>query len=215
MEHPWMAHLDDRVMKLKRTTSCLNKIYADPKLDCQLPRKGSVSGSVLKHAICSLERALATQGPLVFKIGYTHCPHFRFHNPVFGYACDPYQKWETMVAVFVSSEPTGPSFLEAALIQQYKGHLHFDIVLYLFFFWLGTENTFIHVHGYQSQPFLIYDMLWSLHMYIPALPCALGSEESQVAATSAMEVKQCRKLLKDHISPILCFNHSSVQAMLG
>ena len=154
MEHPWMAHLDDRVMKLKRTTSCLNKIYADPKLDCQLPRKGSVSGSVLKHAICSLERALATQGPLVFKIGYTHCPNFRVHNPVFGYACDPYQKWETMVAVFVSSEPTGPSFLEAALIQQYKGHLHFDIVLYLFFFWLGTETPLYMCMATSRNPSL-------------------------------------------------------------
>ncbi|CAK9106713.1 unnamed protein product [Durusdinium trenchii] len=57
---------------------------------------------------------------MVFKIGFTHCPHSRLRNPVFGYLGE-LQKWERMVIVFASSEAVGPAFLEAALIQKYKG----------------------------------------------------------------------------------------------
>ena len=94
-------------------------------LECQLPKKGSMSGMIVKHAFATLDKTLAQHGPMVFKIGFTHCPHSRLRNPVFGYLGE-LQKWERMVIVFASSEAVGPAFLEAALIQKYKGCLHYN-----------------------------------------------------------------------------------------
>ena len=46
---------------------------------------------------------------------------------MYGYASDPFQKWEKLVVLYASTEPIGPSFLESALIQKYKGALFLSI----------------------------------------------------------------------------------------
>ncbi|CAE7815448.1 nipblb, partial [Symbiodinium necroappetens] len=57
---------------------------------------------------------------MVYKIGYSYDPHNRFFNRSFGYVHER-QKWEKMIVVYVSHETLGPAFLEAALIQRFKG----------------------------------------------------------------------------------------------
>ena len=116
------AHIDDSVWKLQRSPECFAALLADPQLECQLPKKSSLTtGAVLKHAIETFNKCLQRHGPMVFKIGFTADPRLRFRNPKWGYAFDPYQRWRTMVVLYASSESTGPSFLEAAMIEKFKG----------------------------------------------------------------------------------------------
>ena len=74
------------------------------------------------HAYKVMDQTLEKFGPMVYKIGFTHCPYTRFYNSKFGYVNDR-QRWESMVVVFASHEAIGPAFVEAALIQRYKGFL--------------------------------------------------------------------------------------------
>ena len=116
--------LDHRLWELERSAECFEKILADPKLQLQLPKSGCLPGTAMKHSIDLAERTIQQQWPVVYKIGFTHCPHTRFHNSKFGYAVDMHQQWQTMVILFASHESVGPSFVEAALIQKFKGTLH-------------------------------------------------------------------------------------------
>ena len=113
-----------RLWELERSAECFEKILADPKLQLQLPKSGCLPGTAMKHSIDLAERTIQQQWPVVYKIGFTHCPHTRFHNSKFGYAVDMHQQWQTMVILFASHESVGPSFVEAALIQKFKGTLH-------------------------------------------------------------------------------------------
>lgn len=123
---PWKAldlTIDEAIWKLDRAQDCFQKILEDPQLEFQLPKKHSVTGVILKHAIETIEKKLSKYGPMVYKIGFTSDPQSRFRNPKWGYAHDPYQKWECMVLLHASYESIGPSFLESCLIEKYKGSL--------------------------------------------------------------------------------------------
>ena len=109
---------------LDRAASCFRQIQDQCKyIECALPKNGALAGEVVTHAFKILDKKLAVAAPMVYKIGFTHCPVARFFNPKFGYHHDPHQKWEKMIVVFASHEAVGPAFLEAALIQRYKGRL--------------------------------------------------------------------------------------------
>lgn len=115
--------VDEKILALERTRDCFTKILEDSQLVCQLPRKSStgLAGSVLKHVFSTVQSILDKEWPAVFKVGITHDPHFRFRNRKFGYAHDRHQRWQCMVVLFASSEALGPAYVEAALIQKYKG----------------------------------------------------------------------------------------------
>ena len=104
--------LDESLRKLDRTAECFRKISSDPKLELRIPRKGCLPGLIVKHVFEVVAKILEQQSPVVFKFGFTHCPHFRFRNTKFGYAVDPHQKWQVMCILFASHESTGPAFLE-------------------------------------------------------------------------------------------------------
>ena len=55
---------------------------------------------------------------------------FRFRNSKYGYCYDRYQKWEQLVVLHTSVEPIGPSYLEAELIEKYRGIL--DVLNYTY-----------------------------------------------------------------------------------
>lgn len=131
MPIPLTLELDEKVLQLSRTSECFHKIYADPQLELQLPRKGAKSGHIVRHAIAVVQKTLDKWGPMVFKCGFTHCPSTRWRNRKFGYAVDRYQKWEQMIILYVSHESAGPSFLESCLIQTFKSS---SILLQLSFF---------------------------------------------------------------------------------
>lgn len=85
-----------------------------------LPRLHSSSGNALKHCSCVLEKLMATQAPVAFKIGFTHNPDWRWGNKLYGYRHCKKMKWSTMILMYVANEPFGPSMLEAALIDKFE-----------------------------------------------------------------------------------------------
>ena len=117
----WKDVLDPGILALPRTPACFEAIEGDCMLDYDLPRKpGMLPGQIMKHCIGTLDRMLEAQKPCIYKVGFTHNPHWRMHNPMYGYALDV-AKWEKLVVIYASTETTSPSFVEAALIQRQKG----------------------------------------------------------------------------------------------
>lgn len=95
----------------------------DVHLDYDLPKKaGLLAGQIMKHCCETMDKYLRMHKPCIFKVGYTHCPSFRWNNPKFGYKYDC-DKWEKMVVIYCASEAISPAFVEGALIQRHKGHL--------------------------------------------------------------------------------------------
>lgn len=79
----------------------------------------AVAGAVLRHAIQVLERLFQQQEPLIFKIGFTHNPIWRWSNASYGYGVAR-EKWSHMIILYYSKEPYSPAMLEAALIEKYQ-----------------------------------------------------------------------------------------------
>ncbi len=89
-------------------------------IDFDLPRPSMVAGGVLKHCIAVMERTFTRLDPLIFKVGWTHNPVWRWSNKLYGYG-NAREKWSNMVVLYVTHEPHGPAMLEAALIEKFKG----------------------------------------------------------------------------------------------
>ena len=118
----WSNALDAATLQLPRTRGCFQLIEAEPCLDYCLPKMPKMTaGAILKHCYETLDRTLSKYKPCIFKVGITHCPHFRFFNETFGYVHER-DKWEHMLVVYASSEAISPSFIEGAMIQRHKGY---------------------------------------------------------------------------------------------
>ena len=48
-----------------------------------LPKSNAVAGAVLAHAIKIVEKQFSQHDPMIFKLGFTHNPHWRWCNPRF------------------------------------------------------------------------------------------------------------------------------------
>ena len=127
LKSAWSDALDAQLLDMARTLECFNKIEFDERLGYKLPRKGCLPGAILKHCFSTSDGVIAKHEPFIYKFGFTHCPHTRFYNQKFGYAHDLKAGWEHMLVLYVASETASTSFVEAALIQRYKGHPGFPI----------------------------------------------------------------------------------------
>lgn len=127
--HSYVDRLDASVLALPRTEECFSLIEADPNLSYNLPTKGALAGRVLKHCYRVLDTHLQRGWPMTYKIGYTHSAHCRWYNAKFGYAKDWKNRWEGMIVVYASSETMSASFVEAAMIQRFKGTLSEKLIL--------------------------------------------------------------------------------------
>ena len=87
-----------------------------------LPSPGVTAGRVLHHAKCSVATLLRKNEPMIYKIGYTHDPVWRWSNKLYGYKFAK-DRWSHMVVLYQSVEPFGPAMLEACLIDMFKGIL--------------------------------------------------------------------------------------------
>ena len=81
----------------------------------------SLAGAVLVHTIRVVENLFDRYQPLVFKIGFTHCPFFRMTNSLYGYSNG--SEFRDMVVLHQDKDPGGPAMLEAALINKYQSSL--------------------------------------------------------------------------------------------
>jgi hypothetical protein len=107
-----------RYPNLKTLQNQLDGSYPG-KVFFRLPRLDALSGNVVLHCSKFLDNLIASQSPVMFKIGYTHNPLWRWGNRMYGYAAGR-EKWSNMVIIYISPEPHGPSMLEACLIDKYK-----------------------------------------------------------------------------------------------
>ena len=87
-----------------------------------LPKSNAVAGAVLAHAIKIVEKQFSQHDPMIFKLGFTHNPHWRWCNRIYGYGYDV-EKWSTMMVLYAAPEPFSPAMLEAALIEKYQSTL--------------------------------------------------------------------------------------------
>ena len=88
----------------------------------QLPGLGASAGKVLTHAVRVLETLFKNWDPLIFKVGWSHHPVWRWNNAMYGYGHSR-DRWTQMIVVYFSLEPHGPAMLEAALIDKFSSTL--------------------------------------------------------------------------------------------
>ena len=112
--------LDPTILSLPRTRELFEQMLATPEFTVKLPKVNALAGQVIRHGIQVIEETLRLHGPMVYKIGFSYHPYNRWHNKSFGYKYEK-QRWQHMTIIYTSSETTGPAFLEAALIQRFKG----------------------------------------------------------------------------------------------
>ena len=98
------------------TTGCND----DSFLHYMLPPQGATAGKVLCHCKSTMMSLFARHDPMIFKIGYTHNPFWRWSNNIYGYKFDKINKWTHMVILYKSTEPFGPAMLEASLIDMFQ-----------------------------------------------------------------------------------------------
>ena len=88
----------------------------------RLPSLNAVAGGVLRHAIKTLEELFDKHSPMIFKVGFSHDPVWRWANTLYGYhLCR--DNWSDMVVLFLSDEPFSVAMLEAALIEKIPMYL--------------------------------------------------------------------------------------------
>ena len=115
---------------LPRSQDVFRKIEMDSSLLMTLPKPGATSGLVLQHSINTFERLLLENKPMTFKFGFCHDAAVRWHNAKFGYKHSR-EKFDYMLVLYAASNPHGPAFLEAALIERFSSDL---------FAWLEFQN---------------------------------------------------------------------------
>ena len=135
----WKDYLSEDILSLPRTWECFQQIEDDDHLGFCLPPKNSLPGAVLRHVYKYVDNLVGKEWPLIYKLGFTHSPHARFWNNKYGYVTERY-KWERLVVIYCGIDTTSAAYVEAALIQKYKGYLanhnpekDFTFILWNFF----------------------------------------------------------------------------------
>ena len=109
----------DRYPSLHDLQNNLDKSFPG-KVRFQLPQLDALSGSVLRHCINFIDGLIDSLSPVMFKVGFTHNPLWRWGNAMYGYGKSN-EKWSEMVVIYLAPEAHSPTMLEAALIEKYKG----------------------------------------------------------------------------------------------
>ena len=116
----WLAHLPLELQGNKRLLNIADESAAMPCIALlYLPRPNLCAGRVLEHCVKTVERIYNKWDPVIFKIGWTHDPCWRWKNDLYGY-CRAKEKWSNMTILHISHEPYSTSMLEAALILYFK-----------------------------------------------------------------------------------------------
>lgn len=119
----WEDHIPPDVVGLARLDDCLLAVKHDPVFYHCFPKKDATAGVALKHCLTQVSNIVRRQYPCVYKIGFTHCLKWRWSNKLYGYVHDK-DKYQHMVAVFISAAAIGASLMEAILIKEHFGILN-------------------------------------------------------------------------------------------
>lgn len=107
---------------LPRSQSVFRQIELDPQLDLKLPRPGLTPGRVLEHCIQTFESLHSRNKPMTWKFGFTHNAAVRWHNSTYGYQYGK-ERYDYMLVLYATPHAHGAAFLEAALIDRFRGYL--------------------------------------------------------------------------------------------
>ena len=109
-----------------QASPALREIYEQcTALGCisfNVPSPNAVAGRVMQHCVKEIDITIATKKPLIFKVGFTHNPVWRWSNTLYGYK-HARDRWAHMTVMYISEEHFGPAMLEAALIDKYSSYL--------------------------------------------------------------------------------------------
>lgn len=114
-----MEHRVDSDTMSPRMKTLSSQCQALGCISLKLCDLNALAGAVLLHAIQTLESLFRQQEPLIFKVGFSHDPIWRWSNDVYGYK-NSKEKWSHMIILYYAKEPYSPAMLEAALIEKYK-----------------------------------------------------------------------------------------------
>lgn len=123
----------DDLRNLPRSMDVFRKIEQDPVLTLNLAKPGMTAGRILAHAVSFFDKLWSQNHPMTFKFGVTHDAAVRWRNTTFGYKYSK-DKFDYMAIIYGTSNPHGPSFLEAALIDRFGSnlfafHLMFNVLV--------------------------------------------------------------------------------------
>ena len=123
---------------LPRSLEVFRKIEVDKAITLKLPRSEATAGRVLEHSIQAFNRLHDQNHPMTFKFGITVDASARF---AYYTKCskDPF---DYMIVLYGASNPHGPAFLEAALINHFKSFL-----LAIWFWLLGFLFSWLYLHA--------------------------------------------------------------------
>ena len=114
----WLANLPRELQCSRCLLNIANEAAAMP-IAFDLPPPNLCAGRVLEHCVKTVERIYNKWDPMIFKIGWTHDPCWRWKNEIYGYS-HAKEKWSNMTVLHISREPYSTSMLEAALILHFK-----------------------------------------------------------------------------------------------
>ena len=116
----WRNHVSSGVLLDDDLLADLKSVDQHEHIHWRLPLKPLSAGGVLGHSIHVVTALLTKHAPMIFKVGFTHSPTWRWENRLYGYRWQR-DKWKDMCVLHISEEECGPAMLEAALIEKFKG----------------------------------------------------------------------------------------------
>ena len=131
----WFEKLPQELQRNARLLEIAREAATMPCIAFDLPAPKLSAGRILEHCVKTIDRIYNTWYPIIFKIGWTHNPCFRWGNSLYGYVTER-EKWAQMCVLHISHEPFSTAMLEAALIQHFKSIL--DCKFVMLFLWLLT-----------------------------------------------------------------------------
>ena len=108
--------LHDELKHLPRSLDVFRKVEGNPALSLQLPKPGVTAGRVLEHAAQVFTKLHDRNHPMTFKFGITMDAAVRWQY----YDKCSKDRFDYMVIIYGASNPHGPAFLEAALIDRFQ-----------------------------------------------------------------------------------------------
>ena len=203
-EPHWSTYLDTSVLSLPRTRTIFDKLEGDLRLSYSLPRLRSSAGQILQHGIRVIQKALDQKRPCTFKIGFSHNPIYRYYNEQFGYFFGK-DRFEGLCVLYISHEPTGPAFLEAALIHHFNGDFPAQSLfedVYLLYIYICDA-----CHGMLKLPILSF---CSGSMYIYIENSLALAQVNLVWRMNVLVVRQFRKPMV-----VICRGHIARTLYIG
>ena len=124
----WLEKLPLELQRNTRLLDIAMEASTMPCIEFELPPHNFSAGRILEHCVKTIDRMYTKWKPVIFKVGWTHNPCFRWGNSLYGYVNER-EKWTNMCVLHISHEPYSTAMLEAALIQHFKCILVGNFVL--------------------------------------------------------------------------------------